>query len=120
MKSIGIQKYNQNSGFFFVDCLKNQLQRKDYAAAIESLKLLRDKPCYYSTSSYLYSYDTESDSDQEKHHNREEKEEEFEEQQERRKRRNDERSSRSSVKERKESQRQRAEEKKKTQMIKKR
>ena len=64
MKSIGIEKYNRNSGFFFVDCLKKQLQKKDFPAAIKSLELLRDEPCYSSTSPYLYSYDTGSDTDQ--------------------------------------------------------
>ena len=50
-----IIKYNDHSGFFFMDCLRQQLKGGDYAAVRKSLELLRDELCYYS-------YDTESDS----------------------------------------------------------
>ena len=59
--------YNHYSGFFFMDCLRQQLKRTEYQAAKKSLVLLRSVPCYKSQLEIdSYSYDTESsDSDSE-------------------------------------------------------
>ena len=70
MKDLGFINYNKKSGFLFLDCLKRQLQERNYEAAIASLKLLNVVPCYCSISEHSnpYNFDTESDSENESDH----------------------------------------------------
>ena len=66
MEACGFIGYNQNSGYFFMDSLREQLRNSDFPAVEESLRLLLRTPCFKSAKdSWSYSYDTDSDSDKE-------------------------------------------------------
>ena len=68
IESCGIKAiYNERSGFFFMDCLREQLRSCDISAVVKSLEILQKDLCYRSEKTNddtdCFGRDTDSDSD---------------------------------------------------------
>lgn len=83
MASRGIIEHNKSSSFLFLDSMANQLRMEDHEPAKRTLQLLLNEDCWMSTKrpeagvTARYTYDTDSDSDQEKYDLRDRSERQF-------------------------------------------